>query len=82
MLPTSLRLDVAATSPAAPAGVANRGYWGIPVKRDTRYRASFWARAAQPTRVVPVTRRVSGVKPSFLHTFPPHSITVLRLDTR
>ena len=28
------------------AGVANDGYWGIPVKPNTRYRASFYAKAA------------------------------------
>jgi alpha-N-arabinofuranosidase len=44
-LATSLRLDAKHASPAAPVGVANEGYWGIPVKPDTRYRASFYARA-------------------------------------
>ena len=29
-----------------PAGVANEGYWGIPVRPNTRYRASFYAKAA------------------------------------
>src|SRR5678815_243116 len=46
VLPTSLRLDVTTASPNASAGVANSGYWGIPVKRETRYRASFYAKAA------------------------------------
>lgn len=45
-LPVSLRLAVTAASRAAPAGIANGGYWGIPVKPRTRYRASFYARAA------------------------------------
>ncbi len=45
-LPVSLRLDVTAASGAAPAGAANAGYWGIPVKPETRYRASFYAKAA------------------------------------
>jgi alpha-N-arabinofuranosidase len=45
-IPTSLRLDVVSASPSAPAGVANSGYWGIPVKPDTRYRASLYAKAA------------------------------------
>jgi alpha-N-arabinofuranosidase len=45
-LPISLRLDVATASASAPAGVSNDGYWGIPVKPNTRYRASFYARAA------------------------------------
>jgi alpha-N-arabinofuranosidase len=44
-IPTSLRLDVKSASPSAAAGVANAGYWGIPVKADTRYRASFFAKA-------------------------------------
>ena len=42
-LPTSLRLDV--KSSGARIGVANDGYWGIPVKPNTVYRASFYARA-------------------------------------
>jgi alpha-N-arabinofuranosidase len=45
-LPVSLRLDVATASGSAPAGVANDGYWGIPVRPETRYRASFYAKAA------------------------------------
>jgi alpha-N-arabinofuranosidase len=43
---TSLRLDVTKASTAHPAGVANDGYWGIPVKPNTRYRASLYAKAA------------------------------------
>ena len=46
VLPTSLRLDVTSASPALPAGVANDGYWGIPVKPTTRYRATLYAKAA------------------------------------
>jgi alpha-N-arabinofuranosidase len=43
---TSLRVDVTQASAAHAAGVANDGYWGIPVKPNTRYRASFYAKAA------------------------------------
>lgn len=43
---TSLRLEVTKASDAHRAGVANEGYWGIPVKPNTRYRASFYAKAA------------------------------------
>lgn len=43
---TSLRLDVAQASTGHMAGISNEGYWGIPVKPDTRYRASFYAKAA------------------------------------
>ncbi|MDE3068516.1 MAG: alpha-N-arabinofuranosidase [Verrucomicrobiota bacterium] len=39
----SLKL-VAAPTGDAPAGIANGGYWGIPVKPATTYRASFYAR--------------------------------------
>lgn len=45
-IPASLRLEATAATPATPAGVANEGYWGIPVKPSTRYRASFHAKAA------------------------------------
>jgi alpha-N-arabinofuranosidase len=43
---TSLRLEVTQASGTHPAGVANDGYWGIPVKPNTRYKASFYAKAA------------------------------------
>ncbi len=44
VLTNSLRLEVTAATSASRAGVANEGYWGIPVKPDTKYRASFYAR--------------------------------------
>ena len=40
-LTTSLRLDAARAAPGHRVGIANAGYWGIPVKPNTRYRASF-----------------------------------------
>jgi alpha-N-arabinofuranosidase len=43
---TSLRLDVTTASAGQSAGIANEGYWGIPVRPNTRYRASFFAKAA------------------------------------
>ena len=42
-LPVALKLDV--TEPGARVGVANDGFWGIPVRADTRYRVSFYAKA-------------------------------------
>jgi alpha-L-arabinofuranosidase len=45
-IPTSLRIEITSASSTAPAGVANSGYWGIPVKPDTSYHASFFAKAA------------------------------------
>ena len=43
---TSLRLNVTQASTGHAAGITNEGYWGIPVKPNTRYRASFYAKAA------------------------------------
>jgi alpha-L-arabinofuranosidase len=44
ILTNSLRLDAAKASLSGRAGIANDGYWGIPVKPNTKYRASFYAR--------------------------------------
>jgi hypothetical protein len=43
-IPVSLRLDVTQASAGRGAGVANEGFWGIPVRPNTRYRASFYVR--------------------------------------
>ena len=43
-LTTSLRLEVTKADKEHPAGVANGGYWGIPVLPKTTYRASVFAR--------------------------------------
>jgi alpha-N-arabinofuranosidase len=53
-IPTSLRLDVTQASSGHAAGVANEGYWGIPIRPNTRYRASFYAKAA-PGSTGPIT---------------------------
>ncbi|HLP75460.1 MAG TPA: malectin domain-containing carbohydrate-binding protein, partial [Candidatus Paceibacterota bacterium] len=45
-LNVSLKLDASTASATAPAGVANGGYWGIPVKPKTTYQVSFFAKAA------------------------------------
>src|SRR5512134_1319101 len=45
-LTTALRLDVTAATTTARVGVANAGFWGIPVKPQTTYRASFYAKAS------------------------------------
>ncbi len=41
----SLKLDVAKATSKTRAGVANDGFWGIPVRPRTHYRASFYARS-------------------------------------
>ena len=45
-LPNSLRLNATSASADNRVGVANSGFWGIPVRPETVYRASFYARAA------------------------------------
>ena len=44
-LNVSLKLDASGATKTSPAGIANGGYWGIPVKPSTTYHASFFARA-------------------------------------
>ena len=44
-LTTSLRLKVDKAARGHPAGVANSGYWGIPVHPNTRYRVSLLVRS-------------------------------------
>ncbi len=44
-LTTSLRVKIERASPAQRVGVANDGFWGIPIRPETRYRASFYAKA-------------------------------------
>ncbi len=45
-LNTSLKLDAPAATKDSPAGIANGGYWGVPVRPKTDYRVSFYAKAA------------------------------------
>jgi alpha-N-arabinofuranosidase len=45
-LNVSLKLDASTATATSPAGVANGGYWGIPVKPKTTYTVSFFAKAA------------------------------------
>jgi alpha-L-arabinofuranosidase len=43
----SLELSVGAVPAGGRVGVANAGYWGIPVKPSTTYQVSFYARSSQ-----------------------------------
>jgi alpha-N-arabinofuranosidase len=43
---TSLKLTIAQAGGKQRAGIANEGFWGIPVRPGTRYRASFYAKAS------------------------------------
>src|SRR5215472_5499114 len=49
-LTTSLRLTVTRAAANQPAGVANGGYWGIPVRPNTHYRATLLIRAEPHVR--------------------------------
>jgi alpha-N-arabinofuranosidase len=46
-LNVSLKLDASKASKASPVGIANGGFWGIPVRPNTKYRASFYARGEE-----------------------------------
>jgi len=59
-LTTSLRLDATRAAQGHRVGIANAGYWGIPVKPNTRYRASFYAKTAGAGGV-PLTVSIEGV---------------------
>ena len=43
-LNVSLKLNTSKASKNSPAGIANGGYWGIPVRPNTTYHASFYAK--------------------------------------
>jgi alpha-N-arabinofuranosidase len=61
---TSLKLAVTKAAATQRVGIANEGFWGIPVKPNTRYRASFYAKAegfAGPIRVALVSNDGSTV---------------------
>jgi alpha-L-arabinofuranosidase len=44
-LAVSLKLDLSSASKTSPAGIFNAGYWGIPVRPNTTYHASFFSKA-------------------------------------
>jgi alpha-N-arabinofuranosidase len=45
-LNVSLKVESSTASSASPVGVANGGYWGVPVKPKTTYEVSLFAKAA------------------------------------
>ena len=58
-LPVSLKLTATAASATMRVGVANEGFWGIPVRPGQRYTASFYAKAA-PGFSGPLTVAISS----------------------
>jgi alpha-L-arabinofuranosidase len=53
-LPLSLKLSVTTATEHDQAGILNLGYWGFPVKPQTTYHGSFYARTSEPA-IGPVT---------------------------
>ena len=66
-LNVSLKLDVSGATKNSPAGIANGGYWGIPVKPSTTYHASFFAKAKDFSGELTV---------SLVHVVDPKNVTV------
>jgi alpha-L-arabinofuranosidase len=64
-LNVSLKLDAATASKASPAGIANGGYWGIPVQPRTAYTVSFFAKAA-PGFTGPLTASIESTNGNVL----------------
>jgi alpha-L-arabinofuranosidase len=46
-LGVSLKLDVTKATPGRRVGIANAGFWGVPVRPRTQYHASFYARSGK-----------------------------------
>jgi alpha-N-arabinofuranosidase len=57
---------VSAVSGKQRVGIANEGFWGIPVKPNTRYRASFYARAGAGFNG-PLTVAIAGRDGATIH---------------
>lgn len=55
-LPASLKLTVTSASAGNEAGLSNSGYWGIPLRANTTYKGSFYAKVEGD--VGPVTARL------------------------
>jgi alpha-L-arabinofuranosidase len=58
--PVSLKLSVGQITPGGSAGVANWGYWGVPVRPSTTYQVSFFARGSR-TQSGPLTVSLVGL---------------------
>ncbi len=54
-IPSSLKIEIAAATPDSPAGVENEGYWGVPLRPNTSYKASFYAKSSVPNATVTVS---------------------------
>jgi len=62
-LPSSLRIDVKQADGQNQAGILNEGYWGMPLRPNTAYKGSFYAKADSGdlgTVTVSLVNNVSG----------------------
>jgi alpha-L-arabinofuranosidase len=76
-LPQSLKVSVRQAGKDEEAGVQNDGYWGIPVRPDTTYQTSFYAKADSPA-IGPV--KISIVKDSTGETLASASVPAIGTD--
>jgi alpha-N-arabinofuranosidase len=60
-LPSSVKLTVTSASPGSEAGIANSGFWGIPLRAHTTYKGSFYAKA-EDAAIGPITARLIADK--------------------
>jgi alpha-L-arabinofuranosidase len=83
-LPLSLALTVKTASPGDRAGISNLGYWGYPVRPQTTYHGSFYAKASDAS-IGPVTvslvedetgKAISTTVPSLSSTWQQHEFTL------
>jgi alpha-L-arabinofuranosidase len=58
--PVSLQLTVPAGATKGRVGVANSGWWGIPVRPSTSYRVSLYVRGSGPARSAPLTVEIES----------------------
>jgi len=83
-LNVSLKLDVSQASKDSPVGIANGGYWGIPVRPDTTYRASFYAKGRHFSGALTValesadgkTVFASATVPKIAHKWKKYDVTL------
>ena len=77
-LTACLRLDVSPQDGGPSGGVANEGCWGIPIRPNTRYRASFYAKSnrdvhslltvalqSKDGRITPASTDIHGLSPQW-----------------
>ena len=70
VLNVSLKLDASKAAENSPVGIANGGYWGIPVRPNTTYRASFYARGEHFSGPLRVSEGANGEKVSPAPSIP------------